>query len=74
MTPERFNHLHELVRDKITKSDTSFRKSISSHERLAVTLRFLSSGVVMKETFLIKNDSRFVAYEVCYECLENTTK
>ena len=44
MTPERFNHLHELVRNKITKSDTKFRKSIPSEERVAITLRFLATG------------------------------
>ena len=44
MNPERFDHLLELVGDKIVKKDTRFRKSISAKERLAVTLKFLASG------------------------------
>ena len=44
MSPERFDHLLALVGPKIAKKDTSFRKSISAAERLALTLRFLATG------------------------------
>ena len=44
MSPERFDHLLNLVSPYISKQDTNFRKSINSAERLAVTLRFLASG------------------------------
>ena len=43
MSLDRFNHHLILVKDKITKQDTKFRKSISAEERLAMTLRFLAS-------------------------------
>ena len=44
MTPERFDHLLSLVRPKIEKLDTNFRKAIRAETRLALTLRFLASG------------------------------
>ena len=44
MSPERFDHLLSLVRPRITKEDTNYRKSISSAERLALTIRFLATG------------------------------
>ena len=44
MTPDRFGHLLSLVRPKIEKQNTNFRKSIPAESRLALTLRFLASG------------------------------
>ena len=44
MSPERFQHLLDLVRPHIEKEDTKFRKAISAAERLAITLRFLATG------------------------------
>ena len=44
MSPERFDHLLGLVSPLITKEDTNYRKAISAAERLALTLRFLSTG------------------------------
>ena len=44
MSPERFQHLLDLVRPHIEKADTKFRKAISAAERLAITLRFLATG------------------------------
>ena len=44
MSPERFEHLLQLIGPKITKEDTRFRKSIPAGECLALTLRFLASG------------------------------
>ena len=43
MNPERFDHLHELVKDKIFKKDTCLRKAISTRERLAITLSHVIS-------------------------------
>ena len=44
MSPERFEHLLQLVGPKLTKQNTQFRTAISAEERLIVTLRFLASG------------------------------
>ena len=44
MSPDRVNHLLSLVEPLIRKSDARFRKSISTSERLALTLRFLAIG------------------------------
>ena len=44
MSPERFQHLLDLVRPHIEKEDTKFRKAISEAERLAITLRLLATG------------------------------
>ena len=44
MSPERFQHLLDLVRPHIEKEDTKFRKAISAAEKLAITLRFLATG------------------------------
>ena len=45
MSPERFDHLMSLIRDKISKKDTRFRECISAEERLVITLRYLSQGM-----------------------------
>ena len=44
MSPERSQHLLDLVRPHIQKEDTKFQKAISAAERLAITLRFLATG------------------------------
>ena len=38
MSPERFEHLLQLVGPNITKQNTQFRTAISAEERLIVTL------------------------------------
>ncbi|XP_064467604.1 uncharacterized protein LOC135378481 [Ornithodoros turicata] len=43
MTPELFDQLHEMVRAQLTKQHC-VREPVSSGERLAMTLRYLSSG------------------------------
>ena len=43
MSPERFNHLADLLRPLITK-EVRCQISISVEERLAVTLRYLATG------------------------------
>lgn len=44
MPNEDFNHLLQLVKPLIEKSDTRFRKAIPAGERLAVTLHYLATG------------------------------
>ena len=46
MTRPKFDHLVDKVRGGgIQKQDTNFHKAISAEERLAVTLRFLATGI-----------------------------
>ena len=45
MSKEWFDHLLSLIREEITKKDTSMRKPISAEERLVITLRYLSAGM-----------------------------
>ena len=44
MTPERFEQLLSLVKDRITEQKPRFREPISARERLSITLRFLATG------------------------------
>ena len=39
MKREQFQSLHDLIKDKIRKIDTTYRKAIGTKERLAVCLR-----------------------------------
>lgn len=39
MDKEQFDYLHNIIKDKIKKRNTTFRKCISTRERLAVCLR-----------------------------------
>ncbi|XP_064481285.1 uncharacterized protein LOC135394439 [Ornithodoros turicata] len=48
MTPDVFDYLHDLVKDDLTKQHV-VREPLSSHERLALTLRYLSSGMAFKD-------------------------
>jgi len=40
MPPSEFEFLINLIGEKISKTDTAFRKTISVQERLKLTLRF----------------------------------
>ena len=44
MSPERFEHLFNLVGRLIAKEDTNYRKSIPAKKRLVITLRYLAVG------------------------------
>ncbi|KAK8772045.1 hypothetical protein V5799_024710, partial [Amblyomma americanum] len=48
MSPETFNLLHSMVASRLTK-EWLCREPISSGERLALTLRYLSSGMLIKD-------------------------
>ncbi|XP_070385612.1 uncharacterized protein [Dermacentor albipictus] len=48
MPPSSFDTLFHLVRPVIERQDTPFRRSISTHDRLAMTVRFLANGDTMR--------------------------
>ena len=50
MNPELFRELEAKLEPLIGRQNTTFRKSISTGERLAITLRYLATG---KTTLLI---------------------
>ncbi|KAL1479689.1 hypothetical protein MTO96_051651 [Rhipicephalus appendiculatus] len=49
MSPDTFDVLHSLVREQLTKDQGPSREPVSSGERLALTLRFLSSGMLVRD-------------------------
>ena len=44
MSPERFEHLFNLVGPLIAKQDTNYRKSIPAKKHLVITPRYLAEG------------------------------
>ncbi|XKL61526.1 hypothetical protein PGB90_008583 [Kerria lacca] len=44
MTSVSFDYVLNLIRDKINKCDTNYRRSTSAEEHLLITLRFLAMG------------------------------
>lgn len=78
MSVSDFNHLLELVTQRIQKQDTSMRRSISAGERLALCLRFLATGdsfMSLQYLFRIPQSTiSTIIPEVCsaiYEVLKN---
>ena len=62
MSPERMDHLLNLVGPLIQKRDTNFRKSIPPSERLMLTLRFLASGDSQRSlTYLFRMGKKTVS-------------
>jgi hypothetical protein len=45
--PEIFDELLDLIRHKIECEDTNFRSSISPTDKLALTLRYLATGMCL---------------------------
>ncbi|XP_031329354.1 protein ALP1-like isoform X1 [Photinus pyralis] len=69
MSKNQFNYLHDLIKDKIRKIDSKFRRAIGTKERLAVCLRFLATGNSFRSLgFSYKmgfSTVRSIIYEVC---------
>jgi hypothetical protein len=42
--PQTFDMLHELIRNTTERKDTNLRQSISTEDRLSLTLRYLATG------------------------------
>jgi len=74
MSPSEFEFLINLIREKLSKKDSTFRKAISVQERLALTLRFLASGdsyVSLPYLFKIsKQANSCIVPEVCEALVE----
>lgn len=51
MSPALFDDLVEKVRPYIERQDTTFRKAISPGMRLAITLRYLATGMVSLDLY-----------------------
>ncbi|XP_070389473.1 uncharacterized protein [Dermacentor albipictus] len=69
MTPPKFNELHKLVKRDLVKSFLC-REPLCSEERLAITLRYLSSGSAVKQ---IAMNFR-VAPSTCHVVIHHTCK
>lgn len=46
MNEDTFNFILQRMRPRITRQDTTMRASIPAEDRLAVTLRFLATGML----------------------------
>ncbi|CAH1972837.1 unnamed protein product [Acanthoscelides obtectus] len=49
MSIQSFEKLHNILENKLIKKDTTMRRSISSKERLSMTLRYLATGCSLTE-------------------------
>nr|XP_014278491.1 uncharacterized protein LOC106682256 [Halyomorpha halys] len=69
MSYERYCKLHQLIAPEITKQFTTFRRPVSTEERLAVCLRFLATGVSFRTLALSYRLGRStvscIIYDVC---------
>ncbi|KAL3229430.1 hypothetical protein MRX96_023613 [Rhipicephalus microplus] len=74
MSPATFDMLHSLVKEKLTKGQCPSREPISSGERLALTLRYLSSGMLVRDAakaFCVGIETaRNIIHETCTVLLE----
>ena len=70
MSPERFEHLLQLIGPQISKKDTRLRKAIPAAERLALTLRYLASGDSQKSlSFAFRIGTTTVSNTVSETCI-----
>ncbi len=60
-----FETILELVSPIISRQDTHLRQSISAGERLAVTLRFLATGIYIRNTLKMKIKLYSYRRDVC---------
>ncbi|KAL3193943.1 hypothetical protein MRX96_016511 [Rhipicephalus microplus] len=69
MSPATFDVLHSLVKEKLTKDQCPSREPISSGERLALTLRYLSSGMLVRDAAMAFRvgieTARNIIHETC---------
>ena len=69
MDVEHFQEVLSLVKDRITKNDTLFRKAIVPEQRLAVTLYYLSTGDSFSTIALLfrlgASTVRSIIFETC---------
>ncbi|KAL3222874.1 hypothetical protein MRX96_028306 [Rhipicephalus microplus] len=69
MSPATFDVLHSLVKEMLTKDQCPSREPISSGERLALTLRYLSSGMLVRDAAMAFRvgieTARKIIHETC---------
>ena len=74
MGEDTYIELINLVSPLIRKQDTVMRKSISPHETLTATLRFLATGRSLKDQEYSKPSLSILIPEMCeaiYQVLKN---
>ena len=79
MNPERSEYLLSLVKDKISKESTKFRTSISSKERVLLTIRLLGTEISQQSlSFAFRIGKTATTYiltetsEVIYDSIKDT--
>ncbi|KAH8009114.1 hypothetical protein HPB51_010312 [Rhipicephalus microplus] len=69
LSPATFDVLHSLVKEKLTKDQCPSREPISSGERLALTFRYLSSCMLLRDAALAFRvgieTARNIIHETC---------
>ncbi|KAH8022724.1 hypothetical protein HPB51_002727 [Rhipicephalus microplus] len=69
MLPANFDVLHSLMKEKLTKDQCPSREPISSEERFALTLRYLSSGMLVRDAAMAFRvgieTARNIIHETC---------
>ncbi|KAK3744611.1 hypothetical protein RRG08_062261 [Elysia crispata] len=77
MSQPSFHELHDLIKDYIQPGFTNFRDSISTEERLLMTLRYLASGTSFQHIGynyrVSHNDTGFIVSETCRVIWERLT-
>ncbi|KAL3189287.1 hypothetical protein MRX96_002954 [Rhipicephalus microplus] len=78
MSPATFDVLHSLVKEKLTKDQCPSREPISSGEHLALTLRYLSSGMLVRDAAMAFRvgieTARNIIHETCTVLWETPTE
>ncbi|KAL3187556.1 hypothetical protein MRX96_025058 [Rhipicephalus microplus] len=69
MSPATFDVLHSLVKEELTRDQCPSREPISSGERLALTLRYLSLGMLVRDAAMAFRvgieTARNIIHETC---------
>lgn len=69
MTPQKFSDLHSIVKDSLRKYFLC-REPVCSEERLAITLRYLSSGMSIKDVAMLFR----IGHETCRSIIHQTCR